>query len=895
MYPEPVSIPTRFAAVALRLLFAIAAVAPATVFAQAPGIQVRVQVIDPAANRPLPDASLIVIETRQKYFTDTRGEAMIQVPAAGNYTLRVILSDGRIFQPRVAVQSAGQQLTVYAGDRPSETDEDSGAIQVSGRRGEQKLSRHRVRLDEVKRIPGQFGEALRGVESLPGISAPPFGDGEISIRGANEGDNTYLVDDLPIGYPFHFLPTNSVLHNDLISTIDIYTGAYPANFGDATGGIIAITTIDEVERFGGNASFSLWSANALFKAPIARLDANNDPSQNVAGDWNAFGTPTALGQANAENDEGTIDADGEGGSRARNESYESAGYWLGAARGSYLDKTLQSLAPDGVRLPIFWDAQFKAKYRLNSRHTIYGYALAASDTFGAKIEDTPEYDPTKAVDPVFVGAELAQDRAFHTEALRYIWQPGSKFRAQVTALYHENIGFIDAKIGSLQLRQELTDGYVSGRADIDWDIVRDHVLIQVGGEFRSFQYQNNGTTVRLTDPSDETPELFANPPDFVTIPVRDSFRTQYNSGWGMLVLTGWGFEFKPGGRVEYFQATNQTVVDPRGTLSYTIPAKIFGGELTLLGGAGVFSRLPDRNQISPSSGNPDLKFERAEHYAGGIQYALKEWLLKVEAFRHYYTDLVVDDSYITTPWRENQDPFDRYTQPILFNDPLRFSNDGTGFSEGYEIYLKKSKPARRNGWFGWLSYTWSRSLRNDHQHIITDQEKRILRSADETRIAVQYDNTKDIYADFDRTHILNLIFGYKINPEWQIGARWRYQTAAPYTPIVGDDGGQQFNRGRRIFDPKFSDLKNSQRLKPFHRLDIRIDRFFNYEWGYGNFYFEMLNVYLRRNEESIDYDSARPFSATNPETAYDFLLLEQKVGDKKYTLPFFNIGIEMKF
>ncbi|MCR9143675.1 MAG: TonB-dependent receptor [bacterium] len=858
--------------------------------AQAEDLPATVQVIDPATNRPVPDASLILIETRKKYFTDARGEARIVVPATGNYTLRVILSDGRIFQPRVAVQSAGQRLTVYAGDRPDDSGDDDSGIQVSGRRGEQKLSRHRVRLDEIKRIPGQFGEALRGIESLPGVSAPPFGDGEISIRGANEGDNTYLVDDLPIGYPFHFLPTNSVLHNDLISTIDIYTGAYPANFGDATGGIIAISTIDEVERFGGNASFSLWSANALFKAPIGSVSPGEATSQ-------AFGDSSGVGQADGEFDGGEASENAEGSSKEAGSASSSgpAGYWIGAARGSYLDKTLASLAQDGVRLPVYWDAQFKAKYRLNPRHTIYGYALAAKDTFGAEIQDTPEYDPTKDVDPVFVGGRIALDRAFHTEALRYIYQPGSKLQARVTALYHENITFIDGKLGDLELRQELQDGYVSGRADIDWDIVRDHVLLQVGGELRSFQYRNNGRTARQTDPADENPDLFANPPDFVTIPVRDSFRAQYNSGFAMLVLSGWGLEFKPGARVEHFQATNQSVVDPRGTLSYTLPVKVFGGQTTLLGGAGVFHRLPDRNQFSPSSGNPDLKFERAEHYAGGVQYERQNWLIKVEAFRHYFSDLVVNDSYITAPWRENQDPFDRYKEPILYNDPLAYSNDGTGFSEGYEIYLKKSKPPQRNGWFGWLSYTWSRSIRNDHQHIITEEEKLLLRTADETRIALQYDNTKDVYADFDRTHIINLVFGYKLSPEWQLGARWRYQTASPYTKITGDDGGQQFNRGRRIFDPKFSDLKNSERLKPFHRLDIRIDRFFNYEWGYGNFYFEMLNVYLRRNEDDVQWDSKRPFSATNPETVYDFLLLEQKSGDKKYILPFFNIGIEMKF
>jgi hypothetical protein len=159
-----------------------------------------------------------------------------------------------------------------------------------------------------------------------------------------------------------------------------------------------------------------------------------------------------------------------------------------------------------------------------------------------------------------------------------------------------------------------------------------------------------------------------------------------------------------------------------------------------------------------------------------------------------------------------------------------------------------------------------------------------------------YDNTKDNYADFDRTVVANLVLGWKLNRDWQFGARWNYRTAPPYTPITGDDGGTTFNNGRAIFNAEYSDLTNSVRLKPYHRLDIRIDRFVNYEWGYANMFVEFLNVYMRDNAESKGWSSGRPFSFTNPEENPDFGSLQIPSGNgRKVKIPLFNMGIEIKF
>ncbi len=869
----------------LILLFALA-LAPTALAA----LDAKIRVVDPRNNRAIADAPVIVIETRQRYYTDARGEAAISVPQPGFYTFRVLLPDGTLVQPRLEVRAAGQLVTILTAEAPRQqttatettTNEGGRGIVVTGSRGRSQLSRYQVRLDEVKRIPGQFGEALRGIETLPGVNAPAFGSGEIVIRGADDNANTYLLDDLPLGYAFHFFPLNSVLHNDFVKTIDIYTGAYPANYGNATGGVIAIESIDGAERLGGHASFSLWSANALFKAPIP---AFGEDLETISGLPNV--NPDAAAQS------GAAGAPGASGAAPAAAERKGGGYWIGAVRASYLHETLKQFAPDGIRLPIYWDGQFKVMYRFTPEHSLYLYALGAKDTFAADVKDKgPQLDPTKEIDPIFIGANVAFEQAFHTEAIRHIWQPASKLQNRLTATYHNNIFYVQGQLGTLRANQKAEAGYVGIRNDLFWDPIPDHVGVEVGGEIRNFIYRNNGLTIRRRNPDDLFVDFYdTQNPDFETVTVRDSTQTQYNSGWTTLTLAGYGVEFKPGVRVDYFGLTRQTVADPRASLSYTFPTKTM-----LIGGAGVYHRAPDANEYSPTSGNPNLRFERAEHYGGGIQQEWLSWLFKVEFYRHYFDQTVVVDPYARTLVRENQDPFTRYERPFLINDSLGYSNDGTGWSEGYEIYIKKSKPEAENGWYGWVSYSYSRAFRNDHQYSPSRDLVPQSRSADETFIIAQlYDNTRDVIADFDRTHIVNVIFGYKFNAEWQLGARWRYSTGEPYTKIIGDDGGRQQNRGRRIYDPVFSQYRNGERLPDYHRLDLRIDRFLNYSWGYGNIFFEMLNVYARQNETGRNWDRSRPYSATNPTISYDFLLLQQEIGTRRALIPFFNMGIEVKF
>jgi hypothetical protein len=89
--------------------------------------------------------------------------------------------------------------------------------------------------------------------------------GPLVIRGADDAVNGYYIDDIPIFNPMHFGGFHSVINNDLIREIDLYSSAYPSQFSNSQGAIINIKHIDEVEKRGGNVDVGLISASVLLK------------------------------------------------------------------------------------------------------------------------------------------------------------------------------------------------------------------------------------------------------------------------------------------------------------------------------------------------------------------------------------------------------------------------------------------------------------------------------------------------------------------------------------------------------------------------------------------------------------------------------------------------------
>jgi TonB family protein len=122
--------------------------------------------------------------------------------------------------------------------------------------------------NEVRQIPGAFGDPFRAVEIMPGVTPIVSGLPFFFVRGAPPGNVGYYLDGVRIPLLFHVGAGPSVVHPGLINRVDLYPGGYPARFGRFSGGIVSGETAPPLDRPHGEANVRLFDAGAMVETPF---------------------------------------------------------------------------------------------------------------------------------------------------------------------------------------------------------------------------------------------------------------------------------------------------------------------------------------------------------------------------------------------------------------------------------------------------------------------------------------------------------------------------------------------------------------------------------------------------------------------------------------------------
>ena len=143
-------------------------------------------------------------------------------------------------------------------------------VVVRARKAPRSVTRREITAQEITRIPGTDGDALRAIQNMPGAARAPMGGGEIIIRGSNHADSGFYYDNLEAPWLYHFGGLTSIINSDLLESIDFYPGNFSVRFGRATGGIIDVRTrAPKSDRFHGYVDVDLWDASILLETPVS--------------------------------------------------------------------------------------------------------------------------------------------------------------------------------------------------------------------------------------------------------------------------------------------------------------------------------------------------------------------------------------------------------------------------------------------------------------------------------------------------------------------------------------------------------------------------------------------------------------------------------------------------
>jgi TonB family protein len=266
----------------------------------------------------------------------------------------------------------------------------------------------------------------------------------------------------------------------------------------------------------------------------------------------------------------------------------------------------------------------------------------------------------------------------------------------------------------------------------------------------------------------------------------------------------------PGVRATYARIYGQErfVYDPRLWVNFK-PT----GKTALKGSVGLYSQPPQAFNLERAPlGNPALTHERAFQTSLGVEQQLTDIIsVDVTGYFNRRYDLVVSPGATV----QNDDgSLTRY----------QYSNLGLGRAYGVEVMLRH---AVTRDFFGWLAYTFNRS-----------EQRRAGGDG--------YELTT-----WDQTHILTAVASYRLPANFELGARMRYVTGRPTTPLQHTFDVYSVDRNR--FYGTFG-LENSIRFKPFHQLDLRLERSWLFQRWTLSAYVDVQNVYNASNVEATFYD-----------------------------------------
>ena len=141
-------------------------------------------------------------------------------------------------------------------------------VVVRGRRPEPSRSATLTR-EEVRELPGAFGDPFKAIEALPGVTPIVSGLPFYFVRGAPPGNVGYFVDGIRVPLLFHVGAGPSVIHPGLVERVDFYPGGYPARFGRFAGGIVSGETLEPDIELRGEYNVRVFDAGGLVEAPFA--------------------------------------------------------------------------------------------------------------------------------------------------------------------------------------------------------------------------------------------------------------------------------------------------------------------------------------------------------------------------------------------------------------------------------------------------------------------------------------------------------------------------------------------------------------------------------------------------------------------------------------------------
>ncbi|MCC6702141.1 MAG: carboxypeptidase regulatory-like domain-containing protein, partial [Fluviicola sp.] len=225
---------------------------------------IRGSVIDKESKEPIPQCGIAIKQNgtlKGSTTTDFDGEFQINSLAPGSYDVE-ISNPGEGYQPTAikGVVVTSDRITFLDNTElgfPSDAKEIEEVVIVAYKvpliQRDGGPSGATITREDISRLPVR---SAAGVASTVGGVNTNEGTGDISVRGSRSDGTYFFIDGIKVR-------GSSNLPKSAIEEVSVITGGLPANYGDATGGVISVTTRGPSSKYFG--SFEGVTSGFYFK------------------------------------------------------------------------------------------------------------------------------------------------------------------------------------------------------------------------------------------------------------------------------------------------------------------------------------------------------------------------------------------------------------------------------------------------------------------------------------------------------------------------------------------------------------------------------------------------------------------------------------------------------
>lgn len=451
------------------------------------------------------------------------------------------------------------------------------------------VTRRTISKEEMTRIPGTRGDALRAIELLPGVARPPFGTGVIIVRGSAPADTQLLLEGIPVGGGlYHFGGLTSFFNSRLLESIDFYPGNFSVRYGRKRGGIIEVSLSDPArDRFHGILDLNLIDGSVVAQGPLTS-------------NWEV----------------------------------------AAAARRSWLDLTLGAALSTAnvstIAAPVYYDYQLMTTYRPSLNDKLRLLVYGSSDRFKLLFQQPTDADPA-------ISGNFRLMTQFHRVQASWYRKVSDRVDHDLElamGMFNYEFGAGDAFDFTLKGAEAYARSEWRMRVTDKVRLISGLDLVVIPGEV-----SYGGPPLQQQEGNPDSGGGGASASNRSKVSAGDKFTVVQPAIYLESNLDLQPLHIVLGTRLDYFNEIKEFAFDPRIALHYSVTP-----ELRMKGGFGSFTQPPQFQESSPAFGNPHLKPTHTVHAGFGFDYTPAPGIkLGLEGFYKYLYDRIIGTEYGTPP------------------------------------------------------------------------------------------------------------------------------------------------------------------------------------------------------------------------------------------------------